>query len=192
MIREAILALSLMSGALHAQDEGPQRPSPLHVFAGVAVPSSAQNYAVGPLVGFTSDIPFRSPVLGWRVEGSYASFKPGTVRRPIATVFSSPLPVDRTSELGFNLNGVLWSPYLNALPIRSYVDAGGSYSRLSDYATSGGVTYSHAGNHVGFNGGVGIDFPLAQFRARLDGRYKQIAVDGSQFKTMLLTFGVRF
>ena len=98
----------------------------------------------------------------------------------------------RGSDLGANLNAVLWIPTGVPLPLHPYLAAGPSYSRLALNASQGSNSFSNTQNHWGFNAGGGMDVWLGLVTLRIDARYKRISTDDDTFQSVPVTIGIRF
>jgi hypothetical protein len=171
---------------LHAQ-RAARSPYSITAFAGGSVPvgTASDDLNTGYTLGVAGDLrsDLKSP-LGFRAEASYSNWGAKGVS---GTGVSA-----KGTDLGLNLNAVLWVPTVGANAPAPYVTAGGSFARLEASAQSGGMTFSETANHFGFNVGGGIDIPIGEIAARIDVRYKQISTDSDSFKSIPITFGIRF
>jgi hypothetical protein len=151
------------------------KPLSFTVFGGASVPTgdAANSFNTGYTVGGAMDLRAVSP-LGLRVEAGYSSM----------SLKGAPAGVSKTTDIGGNLNAVLWMPSAAGM-ISPYLTAGGSYAH---YDFGQGIPSE---GHYGFNGGAGLDFSMG-LPARVDIRYVQISANGSSFKTVPITFGLRF
>jgi hypothetical protein len=151
------------------------KPLAFTVFGGASVPTgdAGNSFNTGYTVGGAMDMR-NSSMLGLRAEASYARM---SIKVPGVS--------GNTSDMGGNLNAVLWT---SSRP-----------SSVSPYIT-GGASFAHydfgAGapteNHWGYNAGAGLDFAMGPIPARIDARYQAISATGASFKTVPLTFGIRF
>jgi hypothetical protein len=151
------------------------KPLSFTVFGGASVPTgdAADAFNTGYTVGGAMDL--RAPVspFGLRAEAGYSSM----------SLKSGAGISGKTTTVGGNLNAVLWTPSAGILS--PYLTAGGSYAH---YNFGEGIPSE---GHYGFNAGAGLDFSMG-LPARIDLRYVQISADGSSFKTVPITFGIRF
>ena len=157
------------------------------VFAGAAIPvgDAADNLNTGYTLGVAGDYrPDPMSPLGFRLEASYADLG---AKGLSGTGISA-----KGTDAGANLNIVLWAPTTSTTSVAPYVTGGVNYSRLEARASSGNTTTTQSDNHFGFNVGGGLDLPLSGFAVRLDARFKQISTNGSNFRTVPITVGIRF
>ena len=178
-----VVALLALSSRPAAAQLAAVSPVSFSVFAGADIPrgTTADGLNTGYIVGGAADLHIPLAPIGFRGEVTYASF--GAKSLPTGTSGNA-------TDLGVNLDAVFG--VFNLLVASPYLIAGGSYSRLGASATSGGVSASQTENHYGFNAGVGVDLPLGVMAARVDVRYKQINTSGDSFKSIPITFGIRF
>ena len=151
------------------------KPLSFTVFGGASVPTgdAADAFNTGYTVGGAMDLRAMSP-FGLRAEAAYSSM----------SFKGAPAISGKTTDVGGNLNAVLWTP--SAGMLSPYLTAGGSYAH---YNFGEGVPSE---GHYGFNAGAGLDFSMG-LPARVDIRYLQISGDnGASFKTVPITFGLRF
>jgi opacity protein-like surface antigen len=187
LLRPAVLVAALIP-FLASPAVAQKLASPLSftVFAGAAIPigSSSDDLNTGYTVGGAVDLRVPATPLGGRLEGSYSRFG--------AKGLSGTGVSAKGTDLGANLNLVLWMPMSIPSPITPYLTAGPSFSRLEASASQGGATLSAAENHWGFNAGGGIDVGLGALAVRIDARYKRISTDSDSFQSIPITFGIRF
>jgi hypothetical protein len=179
-----VIALVALSSRPAAAQLAAVSPVSFSVFAGADIPrgTSADALNTGYIVGGAADLHIPLAPIGFRGEVTYASFG--------AKGLSSGSSGNGT-DLGVNLDAVFG--VFNLLVASPYLIAGGSYSRLGSSFTSGSISSSSPSeNHYGFNAGVGVDLPLGVMAARVDVRYKQINTSGDSFKSIPITFGIRF
>lgn len=160
------------------------KPLSFALYGGASVPmgDASDAFNTGYTVGGAMDLRAPTSMFGLRAEAGYASMG---VKGLSGSGVSA-----HTTDLGGNLNLVMWTPAGNT--IMPYLTGGGSYSHLGISASDGDQSASQSDNRFGFNAGAGLDFPMGPFGARVDVRYKQISTEGSSIKTVPLTFGIRF
>jgi len=161
-------------------------PLSFTVSAGTAIPIGDTSDALntGYSIGGAADLRLPLIPIGARLEGTYASFG--------AKGLSSTNISARGTDLGANLNAVLWIPTAVPLPLHPYLTAGPSYSHLSLNASQGSNAFSTTQNHWGFNAGGGMDVWLGLVTLRVDARYKRISTDTDTFQSVPVTLGIRF
>jgi len=152
------------------------KPLSFAVFGGAAMPMGDASDALNTGYTFGGSMDLRtSSLFGLRADASYAnnSFK--------AT------GVDGSSKtIGADLNAVVWTSKRPSA-ITPYLTGGASFAH---YDVGNGIPTE---NHWGFNAGAGLDFAMGRIPARIDARYTQISTgDGTNMKTVPLTFGIRF
>jgi hypothetical protein len=167
---------------LAAGSAGAQIPS-ITLFGGAVMPtgSASDGLNAGFTVGGALDMHMPATPFGVRAEGSWSRFG---LQGLSGTGVSA-----NTTDLGFNLNGVMTVVHLPL--IKPYLTAGPSYSNLK-FAASGTTSGSESQGHWGYNAGGGIDFGLGPIGMRLDVRYKHISVDGGSWTSVPMTLGFRF
>lgn len=186
-IRSAVFVAALMPIlATPALAQKLASPLSFTVFAGAAIPvgDGADNVNTGFTVGGAADLRAPATPLGARLEGSYSRYG--------AKGLSGTGISGHVSDLGANLNLVLWMPMSIPSPITPYLTAGPSFSRLEGSVTDGSASFSRTENHWGFNVGGGIDVGLGGLAVRIDARYKRISTDDSPYQSIPVTFGLRF
>ena len=183
-IRMAVLlALATLAplGAVRAQVSNPLK---FTIFAGAALPVGDKQDAVktGYTVGGALDLRVPLSPIGFRGELVYSGLE--------AKGLSGTGVEADVSDLGANLNAVLWLP--TATPLRPYLTGGPSFSRLKVSASGFGASESESENEWGFNLGGGLQFGLGGLGTRVDVRYRRISTEGSAFSIIPITFGVTF
>ena len=168
----------------HAQAAIPLSPFSFTISAGALLPTgdASKSYNTGYQVGAAVDLSIPLSPIGFRGEVNYGSLN----AKPSGGFTGD------TKDFGGNLNVVYGLMQPIPFAPKPYVTGGGSYSHISSSATSGSTTISASSNHYGFNLGGGVDWTLAGFGVRLDARYRQINGDGGSFKTIPITFGIKF
>jgi opacity protein-like surface antigen len=173
-----LLALATLAplGAARAQVSNPLK---FTIFGGAALPvgDTQDFYKTGYTVGGALDLRVPLSPLGFRGELAYSGLDGKGL-----------LDGDNITDLGANLNAVLWLP--TATPLRPYITGGPSYSRLK--YEQGGVSGSQSDNEWGFNIGGGLQFGLGDLGTRLDIRYRRLSSEGEAFSIIPITFGVTF
>lgn len=168
---------------LAAGAAGAQIPS-ITLFGGAVMPTgdASNGLNAGFTAGAALDMHMPATPFGIRAEGSYSRFG-------LQGLTGSGVDA-HTSDLGFNLNGVMT---LVSLPLlKPYITAGPSYSNLKFSANDGTNGGSTSEGHWGYNAGGGLDFGLGPIGMRLDVRYKHISVDGGSWTSVPMTIGFRF
>ena len=183
-IRTAVLlALATIApiGAARAQVSNPLK---FTIFAGAAVPvGDTQDAAkTGYTVGGALDLRVPLSPIGFRGELVYSGLE--------AKGSGSTQSADYT-DLGANLNAVVWLPTPTMGVIRPYFTGGPSYSRFKT-ETSGVVNLSDTQNIWGFNAGAGLQFSLGALGTRFDVRYRRLSSEGEAFSIIPITFGLTF
>jgi opacity protein-like surface antigen len=154
------------------------------VFAGAAIPvgDASDDLNTGFTIGTAVDLRVPVSPIGARLEGSYSRF----------SIKGTPGVTAHSSDLGTNLNLVLWMPMSIPSPMTPYLTAGPTFSRMEGSATQGNASVSVTENHWGFNAGGGIDLSLGTLALRIDARYKRISTDEDAFQSIPVTVGIRF
>ena len=183
-IRTAVLlALATLAplGAARAQVSSPLK---FTIFGGAALPVGDTQDAVktGYTVGGALDLRVPLSPIGFRGEVVYSALE--------AKGLSGTGVEADVTDLGANLNAVLWLP--TATPLRPYVTGGPSFSRLKVSASGFGASESESQNEWGFNIGGGLQFALGALGTRLDVRYRRISSEGEAFSIIPITFGITF
>lgn len=153
-------------------------------FAGAVIPTgtTADRLSTGYTIGGAWD--YRAPrarTLGVRIEGSYSS-----LRAKVVTGGSL-----SSTELGVNLNGVLWAPLSAPGVFLPYLTGGLTLTRLEDRVRSGTIAYTGAKNASGFNVGAGAYVAIRDIPLRLDVRYKRVQTNGTTYQVIPVTIGLR-
>ena len=175
MLRTLTIAGAVLFVSTAANAQMMHKPLSFTVFGGASVPTgdAADAFNTGYTVGGAMDLRAAMPV-GLRAELGYSSM----------SLKGAPGISGKTTDIGGNLNAVLWTPA--AASLAPYLTAGGSYAH---YDFGEGVPSE---GRYGFNAGAGLDFNMG-LPARVDIRYMQINGDnGASFKTVPITFGIRF
>jgi opacity protein-like surface antigen len=161
-------------------------PLSFTVFAGASIPvgDSSDGINTGYTLGGAADLRVPTTALGGRLEGTYSSWG---AKGLAGTGVSAD-----ASEIGANLNLVVWFPMTAPVSVSPYVAAGPSFSRFKGSISSGNTSVSVTENHWGFNAGGGVDIALGTLAVRIDARYKRISGDDESFQTVPVTFGIRF
>ena len=175
MLRTLTVAGAVLFVSSAANAQMMHKPLSFTVFGGASVPTgdAANSFNTGYTVGGAMDLRAASPI-GLRAEAGYSSM----------SLKGAPGLSGKTTDVGGNLNAVLWTPAVGNT-LAPYLTAGGSYAH---YNFGEGIPSE---GHYGFNAGAGLDFSMG-LPARVDIRYTQISANGSSFKTVPITFGIRF
>ena len=168
----------------HAQAAIPLSPFSFTVSAGALVPvgSTADSYQSGYQVGAGVDLSIPLSPIGFRGEVNYGSLNLKTVNGVSGDI----------KDLGGNLNVVYGLMQPIPFAPKPYLTGGVSYSQLSISTTLNSTTPTGTSSHFGFNLGGGVDWSLAGFGARVDARYRQISSSGGSYRTIPITFGIKF
>lgn len=160
----ALAAIILVPAALQAQVS-------LGIAGGLAMPTGDASDAVKSGYNVTAALGIKPPVapIGLRVDAMWNSLDSKTAG------------ADALRVLGGTANVTLSAPML---PL-AYVIAGAGMYNLSSGS-------GNSDTKVGFNGGLGINFPLTGISTFLEARYHHVATDGTSFQFVPVTFGVRF
>lgn len=175
----------LFVSASIASAQRPASPISFTPFIGAVLPVGARAdfLSTGYTIGGAWD--YRAPrarVLGGRIEAGYSSLR--------ARGSSSGGSLNHT-DLGVNLNGVLWAPLPAPGTLLPYVTGGLTFARLEDRVTSGTIAYSGARNRFGFNVGGGAYVVAGVLPVRIDVRYKRVESDGVRYQVLPVTIGLR-
>jgi hypothetical protein len=159
-----VLAAIVVPAALSAQVS-------LGVAGGLSMPTGDASDLVKSGYNVTVSLGIKPPVapVGFRVDGMWNSLDSKTAG------------ADALRVLGGNANVTLSAPML---PL-AYVIAGAGMYNLS--AGSGSSE-----TKVGFNGGLGMNFPLTGLSTFVEARYHHVATEGTSFQFVPVTFGIRF
>lgn len=159
-----VLAAIVVPAALSAQVS-------LGVAGGLSMPTGDASDLVKSGYNVTVSLGIKPPVapVGFRLDGMWNSLDSKTAG------------ADALRVLGGNANVTLSAPML---PL-AYVIAGAGMYNLS--AGSG-----TAETKVGFNGGLGLNFPLTGLSTFVEARYHHVATEGTSFQFVPVTFGIRF
>ena len=181
-IRTAVLLALATVAPLSAARAQVSNPLKFTIFAGAALPVGDTQDAVktGYTVGGALDLRVPLSPIGFRGELVYSGLE--------AKGSGSTQSADFT-DLGANLNAVLWMP--TPTPLRPYITGGPSYSRFKT-ELSGVVNASETDNIWGFNVGAGLQFALGDLGTRLDVRYRRLSSEGEAFSIIPITFGLTF
>ena len=186
-IRSAVLAAAL-APLLASSAAAQLLSSPLSftVSAGPAIPvgDTSDGLNTGYSIGGAADLRIPLVPIGARLEGTYARYG---AKGLSGTGISA-----NGTDLGANMNLVLWIPTAVPLPVHPYLTGGPSYSRLELAANSTGGNLSTKEDHWGFNAGGGMDVWLGLVTLRVDARYKRITTDNDTFQSVPVTLGIRF
>lgn len=172
-------ALVLSAGVASAQEIG------FGVSAGAAMPTgrTMDNQNVGYTVGATLFLRTMASPLSFRVDGNYATMGGSTVsglQRPDLKVLSG------TGNLQYDIGGEVVKLYA----------VGGAGVYTTEFSGA-----DRSGAKLGFNGGFGINLPLAGFNTSIEARYHRIQGDsngpglGYQRDAVTfipITFGINF
>jgi opacity protein-like surface antigen len=180
-----LLAVGAVLVSAPRADAQVSSPVKFTVFAGAVIPTGEGSDEVntGYTVGLSVDAKVPTTMFGVRAEALYAKFE----AKESAVGFDGNL-----SDFGINANGVVWFPMASVLGGAPFLTAGPSFSRMRFEVQSNNTSISESENHWGFNAGGGIEFNLGTMGARVDVRYKQISTDGDSYKSIPITFGIRF
>jgi len=196
----AVAAIALSASVAQAQTAVTTRPYTFGVSAGVSIPSgdlSSKDQDAetigGAQTGFNVNgiLGYESPSLpfGIRAELMYNRF--GVDKDYLGGADAD------YSVLGGNVNAVF--NLGTGMAARPYVIAGVGYSQLKVTVDAGGADVSSSKSGVGFNGGLGLRFPLGAMSTFVEARYHyimtedknaDIPVSNTQF--IPISFGVMF
>jgi opacity protein-like surface antigen len=169
----ALAALAAASSTSSAQST---KPVSLGISAGAAIPVSdlANAYNTGwngtVSLGFNS---YGSP-LGFRVDGMYNSMSPNQDRTDLPDIKIS----SANANIVYALPGVGLRPYL--------IGGAGVYGLKRDFPDATTTT------KLGFNGGVGVAFPLSGFNTFAEARWHHVLSDNGATDFIPVTFGISF
>lgn len=172
-------ALALSAGAASAQEIG------FGVSAGAAMPTSnTLDYQdIGYSVGASLFLRTMASPLSFRVDGNYASMggsNENSLQRPDLKVLSG------TGNLQYEIGGEVVKLYA----------VGGAGIYTTEYSG-----LDRSGAKLGFNGGFGINLPLAGFNTSIEARYHRIQADDNgpglgyqrgAVSFVPITFGINF
>jgi hypothetical protein len=160
-----VLAAMVVPAALSAQVS-------LGVAGGLSMPTGDASDFVKSGYNVTVSLGIKPPVapVGFRLDGMWNSLDSKTAG------------ADALRVLGGNANVTLSAPML---PL-AYVIAGAGMYNMSSGSGSESET------KVGFNGGLGLNFPLTGLSTFVEARYHHVATEGTSFQFVPVTFGIRF
>jgi outer membrane protein with beta-barrel domain len=160
----ALAATLLAPAALHAQTS-------LGIAGGLAMPTGDASDLVKSGYNLTVALGIKPPVapIGLRIDGMWNSLDSKTAGGNALRV------------LGGNANVTLSGPML---PLGYLIGGVGMYNFSSEGTESE--------TKMGFNAGVGINFPLTGFSTFVEARYHHVQTEGSSFQFVPVTFGIRF
>ena len=160
----ALAATLIVPAALQAQTS-------LGIAGGLAMPTGDASDSFKSGYNVTVALGIKPPVapIGLRIDGMWNSLD------------SKATGGNAFRVLGANANVTVSGPMI---PMAYLIGGAGMYNFSSE-----GVD---AETKLGFNGGVGINFPLTGFSTFLEARYHHVKIDDDSFQFVPVTFGIRF